>query len=160
MVRRSRVARLSEAPPVELPDTRKHYAIPARALGPWRPVIQESGNDLRQSPLVTLEEQLIGKGMQLAVYDPAVRLSLLPSANRRYIDSHLPHIGELLRAEIGDVVNRAKRRKTLRLFFEVPCRTAKLLFPIRIFWLEYFVHSAGVRLSRFCRKRAEEFVHD
>ena len=65
-------------------------------------------DDLRESPLVTLAEQLIGKGMQLAVYDPAVRLSQLLGANRRYIDAHLPHIGKLLRAEIGDVIKDAE----------------------------------------------------
>ncbi len=58
-------------------------------------------DDLRESPLVTLAEQLIGKGMQLAVYDPAVHLSQLLGANRRYIDAHLPHIGKLLRAELA-----------------------------------------------------------
>ena len=57
---------------------------------------------------MTLAEQLIGKGMQLAVYDPAVRLSQLLGANRRYIDAHLPHIGKLLRAEMADVIKESE----------------------------------------------------
>jgi GDP-mannose 6-dehydrogenase len=61
-------------------------------------------DDLRESPLVSLAEQLIGKGMELAIYDPEVRLSQLLGANRRYIEQHLPHIGALLRAEIGAVI--------------------------------------------------------
>jgi GDP-mannose 6-dehydrogenase len=65
-------------------------------------------DDLRESPLVTLAEQLIGKGMQLAIYDPAVRLSQLLGANRRYIDAHMPHIGKLLRAELGDVIRESE----------------------------------------------------
>ena len=65
-------------------------------------------DDLRESPLVTLAEQLIGKGMQLAIYDPAVRLSQLLGANRLYIETHLPHIGKLLRAEIGDVIRESE----------------------------------------------------
>ena len=65
-------------------------------------------DDLRESPLVTLAEQLIGKGMQLAVYDPEVRLSQLLGANRRYIDAHLPHIGKLLRAELADVIKESE----------------------------------------------------
>ena len=43
-----------------------------------------------------------------AVYDPAVHLSQLLGANRRYIETHLPHIGKLLRAEIGDVIKESE----------------------------------------------------
>ena len=64
-------------------------------------------DDLRESPLVTLAEQLIGKGMQLSIYDPEVNLAQLLGANRRYIETHLPHIGQLLRAEMADVVDEA-----------------------------------------------------
>jgi GDP-mannose 6-dehydrogenase len=61
-------------------------------------------DDLRESPLVTLAEQLIGKGMELSIYDPDVRLSQLLGANRRYIEQHLPHIGALLRADLAEVI--------------------------------------------------------
>ena len=61
-------------------------------------------DDLRESPLVTLAEQLIGKGMELLVYDPEVHLAHLLGANRRYIETHLPHIGKLLRADIDEVI--------------------------------------------------------
>ena len=61
-------------------------------------------DDLRESPLVMLAEQLIGKGCQLSIYDPEVHLSQLLGANRRYIEQHLPHIGQLVRADIGAVI--------------------------------------------------------
>jgi GDP-mannose 6-dehydrogenase len=61
-------------------------------------------DDLRESPLVTLAEQLIGKGLQLAVYDPDVHLSQLLGANRRFIEQHLPHIGQLVRADVNAVI--------------------------------------------------------
>ena len=64
-------------------------------------------DDLRESPLVGLAEHLIGKGMQLAIYDPEVTLSRLLGANRRYIETHLPHIGDLLSADIGDVIAKS-----------------------------------------------------
>ncbi len=65
-------------------------------------------DDLRESPLVTLAEQLIGKGMQLTVYDPDVHMSQLLGANRRYIELHLPHIGQLLRADIAAVIGESE----------------------------------------------------
>jgi len=61
-------------------------------------------DDLRESPLVLLAEHLLGKGLKLLVYDPEVHLSNLLGANRRYIEQHVPHIGSLMRSNIGDVV--------------------------------------------------------
>ncbi len=61
-------------------------------------------DDLRESPLVTLAEHLIGKGISLKVYDPEVQLSQLLGANRRYIEDHLPHIGSLLDARMESVI--------------------------------------------------------
>jgi GDP-mannose 6-dehydrogenase len=64
-------------------------------------------DDLRESPLVTLAEQLIGKGMQLAIYDPEVRLAQLLGANRSFIEKHLPHIGKMLRAGMEGVIDES-----------------------------------------------------
>ena len=61
-------------------------------------------DDLRESPLVTLAEQLIGKGVQLSIYDPEVQLAHLLGSNRRYIEQHLPHIGQLLQPDLQTVI--------------------------------------------------------
>jgi GDP-mannose 6-dehydrogenase len=61
-------------------------------------------DDLRESPLVMLAEQLIGKGLQLSIYDPEVHLAQLLGANRRYVEQHLPHIGQLVRADMAPVI--------------------------------------------------------
>ena len=65
-------------------------------------------DDLRESPLVMLAEQLIGKGYQLSIYDPEVHLSQLLGANRRYIEQHLPHIGQLVRPDIDSVIGESE----------------------------------------------------
>jgi GDP-mannose 6-dehydrogenase len=65
-------------------------------------------DDLRESPLVLMAEQFIGKGLSLLVYDPEVHLSQLLGANRRFIEQHLPHIGSLLRADIEAVINESE----------------------------------------------------
>jgi GDP-mannose 6-dehydrogenase len=64
-------------------------------------------DDLRESPLVLMAEQFIGKGLSLLVYDPEVHLSQLLGANRRFIEQHLPHIGSLLRSDIETVIGES-----------------------------------------------------
>jgi len=61
-------------------------------------------DDLRESPLVTLAEQLIGKGMWLSIYDPEVHVAQLLGANRSFVEKHLPHIGKMLRPDIEGVI--------------------------------------------------------
>jgi GDP-mannose 6-dehydrogenase len=64
-------------------------------------------DDLRESPLVSLAEHFIGKGLQLSIYDPEVHLSNLLGANRRFIEQHVPHIGSLLQQDLTAVLRDA-----------------------------------------------------
>ncbi|HEU5111659.1 MAG TPA: nucleotide sugar dehydrogenase, partial [Micromonosporaceae bacterium] len=65
-------------------------------------------DDLRESPLVELAERLIGKGYKVRIYDANVQLSRLMGANRDYIESRLPHLGDLLSSSVDDVLAHAE----------------------------------------------------
>jgi GDP-mannose 6-dehydrogenase len=69
---------------------------------------KEGTDDLRESPVVTLAEQLIGKGYELLIYDRNVRLASLLGANREYILNHVPHIGRLLVDRPEQLVDHAE----------------------------------------------------
>ena len=82
----------------------KVLATGKRRIGLVGLAFKSGTDDLRESPMVFLAEHLIGKGMQLTVYDPEVHLSSLIGANRRFIETHVPHIGGLVRSEVEPVV--------------------------------------------------------
>lgn len=64
-------------------------------------------DDLRESPLVTLAETLIGKGYELRIHDPAVNLARLIGSNKRFIEDTIPHIETMLTDTLEKTLDHA-----------------------------------------------------
>jgi GDP-mannose 6-dehydrogenase len=65
-------------------------------------------DDLRESPMVTLVERLLGKGLKLTIYDREVELARLFGANKEFIENEIPHISALLRTELQAVIDESE----------------------------------------------------
>ncbi|MFN8574016.1 MAG: UDP-glucose/GDP-mannose dehydrogenase family protein [Gemmatimonadaceae bacterium] len=61
-------------------------------------------DDMRESPMVTLIERLLGKGMQVTIYDREVTSARLIGANKEFVEREIPHIWSLMRSEIAEVL--------------------------------------------------------
>jgi GDP-mannose 6-dehydrogenase len=79
-----------------------------RRVGIFGLAFKAGTDELRESPLVELSERLLGKGYDVRIFDPHVSLSRLIGTNRAYIETHLPHIAELLADSADDVLNHAE----------------------------------------------------
>jgi GDP-mannose 6-dehydrogenase len=71
-------------------------ANPGREVALLGLSFKTSTDDLRESPSVELAERLIGKGFNLRIYDSIVNPSRLVGANRRHVESKLPHLRRVL----------------------------------------------------------------
>lgn len=65
-------------------------------------------DDLRESPLVTLTEAMVGKGLDVRIYDRSIELTRLVGANRAYIEKELPHLSRLLTSDLEAVVEHGE----------------------------------------------------
>jgi GDP-mannose 6-dehydrogenase len=65
-------------------------------------------DDLRESPLVTLAESMIGRGFDVRIYDPCVQTARLRGRNLAYVDRHLPHLARLLVTDPQDLFDHAQ----------------------------------------------------
>ncbi|MFZ5790046.1 MAG: nucleotide sugar dehydrogenase [Pseudomonadota bacterium] len=64
-------------------------------------------DDLRESPMVGVVEQLIGKGYDVRIFDPNVKLAGLMGSNKNYLLNHIPHIYNLVVDSIDAIVAHA-----------------------------------------------------
>jgi len=73
-----------------------------RAIGVYGLSFKEDTDDVRESPVVLMLEQLIGKGCTLSVFDPYIKLEEIYGANQRYLLNTVPHIGRLMRPDFAE----------------------------------------------------------
>ena len=81
--------------------------LPAGRIGFFGLAFKENTDDLRESPVVTLLEQLIGKGREVRVFDPHIQLDRIYGSNQRYLLAAIPHIGRLLDASLDAMLTWA-----------------------------------------------------
>jgi GDP-mannose 6-dehydrogenase len=65
-------------------------------------------DDLRESPMVEVVERLLGKGVDVRVYDRNVSLARLIGANRSFIERQIPHIAQLFVENLDDLLADAE----------------------------------------------------
>lgn len=75
-----------------------------KKLGIFGLAFKENTDDLRESPVVTMLEYLIGKGRDMKVFDPHIQIDTIYGSNRHYILNAVPHIGKLMVGELEEML--------------------------------------------------------
>jgi GDP-mannose 6-dehydrogenase len=78
-----------------------------RRVGVLGLAFKEGTDDLRESPMVALVEQLIGKGIDIAIFDRQVSHASLIGSNREFIEREIPHVWSLFRPTVEAVIEHA-----------------------------------------------------
>ena len=77
-----------------------------KSVGLFGLTFKEGTDDLRESPAVELAETLLGKGVQLSIYEPAISHETIHGANLAFIEKNIPHIWKLLTPDLLDLLER------------------------------------------------------
>ncbi len=69
---------------------------------------KEGTDDVRNSPAVLLAEHLLGKGIDLSVFDRTIQPEYLTGRNKQFLDMTMPHIMRHMRASLPEAINEAE----------------------------------------------------
>lgn len=61
-------------------------------------------DDLRESAMVEVAQHCLGRGYAVRIFDPQLNLAALVGANKRLIDTRMPHLANLLYSDLGQAV--------------------------------------------------------
>jgi len=84
------------------------YSTRKRKVGILGFAFKGGTDDLRESPVVSLIETLIGKGYKLSLYDSNVSYARLLGKNREYIEAHVPHMVALIKDTVKQVCDESE----------------------------------------------------
>ncbi len=79
--------------------------LPGKRIGIFGLAFKEDTDDLRESPVITIIEHLIGKGRTVRIYDPHIQLDEIYGSNLSFVVSALPHIGRLLTRNLDSLIS-------------------------------------------------------
>jgi GDP-mannose 6-dehydrogenase len=79
--------------------------LPGNQVGIYGLAFKEDTDDLRESPVITIIEHLIGKGRAVRIFDPHIQLDDIYGSNLSFVVSALPHIGRLLTRSLDDLIS-------------------------------------------------------
>ncbi|HET60242.1 MAG TPA: UDP-glucose/GDP-mannose dehydrogenase family protein [Chloroflexi bacterium] len=65
-------------------------------------------DDVRESPVITLIETLIGRGYQVRIYDEKIQLARLVGANKAFLEKGIPHITTLMCATMEELIDQSE----------------------------------------------------
>jgi GDP-mannose 6-dehydrogenase len=64
-------------------------------------------DDLRESAMVEVAQHCLGRGHAVRIFDPQLNLAALVGANKRVIDTRMPHLASLLHRDLASALGRA-----------------------------------------------------
>jgi len=79
-----------------------------KSIGLFGLTFKEDTDDLRESPAVELAEALIGKGIDLKIYEPSISRDSIYGTNLSYIEQNIPHIWKLLTTDVSDLAKNSR----------------------------------------------------
>lgn len=85
----------------------KVLSLPTGTIGVFGLTFKENTDDLRESPVVNLLEELIGKGRGVCVFDPHLRIEEIYGSNRSFVLDAIPHIAKLLKPSLDQMIQDA-----------------------------------------------------